>query len=133
MNVLASARVFAVGVAALSCVPSAVYGEAVNPEHFKTLVLTETDNNRTVDINVAEEVEVRLPEATDERWVVESHEGKFVALIALKSARVAGSFGRVSFVFRGKKVGTEEIALQHNRGSSVIDRFRVEVRVKPIR
>jgi hypothetical protein len=96
-------------------------------------ILTEADNNRTVDIKVLEEFEVGLLEETGERWVVESHKGEFVALTALKSAGALRSFGRVSFVFRGKKAGTEEIALMHNRGSSVLHRFRVEVRVKPLR
>ena len=130
MRVLASARVFA-GAALFSCLSSAVCGQELKHGHSEILILTEKDNNRAVEIRVSEEIEVRLPEDVGERWVVENHVGDFVALLALKSARAIGSNGMVAFVFRGKKAGTEEITLQHSRGSTVIDRFRFEVRVLP--
>ena len=130
-NLLTAVRLFAAGLTAFVCVAGAVYGEEVKSERLKPLILTEKDDDRDVAIKVDEEVEIKLLEEIGDRWVVESHNGEFVALMSLKSARAIGSSDRVSFSFRGQKAGTEEIALKRNRGSSVIDRFHVQVRVKP--
>ncbi|MBM3530743.1 MAG: protease inhibitor I42 family protein [Alphaproteobacteria bacterium] len=102
------------------------------------MMLTQSDNNRSVGIRVGETVDVSLPEnaTTGYRWAIERYDdGILEALPASPhyAAPAVGSGGDVKFAFRGKAPGAGEIALKHWRhwegDASVTERFRVSVTV----
>jgi len=104
------------------------------------LSLTETDNDRTVDVRVGEAVRLTLPEnaSTGYRWAIDRYDEKGVEAVATEphySGKAIGSGGEVAFVFQGKKAGIGEIVLKHWRewegDSSVTRRFSVRLHVAP--
>ena len=103
-------------------------------------LLVESDNGRTVDIHVDELVRVNLPEnaTSGYRWAIDSYDEECLETLATEpryTAEALGSGGDVTFIFRGKKIGTGEIVLKHWRhwegDASVTTRFRILLHVQP--
>jgi len=117
-----------------SCQKNANYGTM---EHL----LVQTDNNRTIDIRLAETVKITLPEnaTTGYRWAVERYEQKLFSERPSQAhypvTTGVGSGGEVDFIFQAKKSGTGDIMLKQWRSwegdSSVIARFHIRIRVRP--
>jgi inhibitor of cysteine peptidase len=104
------------------------------------LLLGQTDNDRTVDIRVGDSVRISLPEnaTTGFRWAIDRYDEEIIEAVATEPhypANAIGSGGEVSFIFRGKKIGTGEIGLKNWRhwegDPSVTARFRVRLHVQP--
>ena len=104
------------------------------------LSLVGTDNGRTVDVRQGETVRINLPEnaTTGYRWAIDRCDEEFIEALAAEphyAASAMGAGGEVAFTFRGKKIGTGEIALKHWRDwegdSSVTTRFRIRLHVQP--
>lgn len=121
---------------------SAVAVSCPDPEKApKTmLLLTETDNDRTVDIRLGETVRVDLPEnaTAGYRWAIDRYDEEFIEALATEpsyTASTIGSGGEVAFIFQGKKIGDGEIVLKYWRhwegDSSVTTRFRIRLHVQP--
>jgi inhibitor of cysteine peptidase len=119
---------------AVSCQKNATYRTM---EHL----LVETDNNRTVDIRLAETVRITLPEnaTTGYRWAVERYDPELFSELPSEAhypaTRGVGSGGEVVFIFQAKKSGTDDIMLKQWRSwegdSSAIARFHIQLRVLP--
>ena len=103
--------------------------------------LVPTDNNRTVDIRMAETVRITLPEnaTTGYCWAIERYDKEFFGELPSEAHYPAttgvGSGGDVVFIFKGKKIGTGDIMLKQWRSwegdSSIIGRFHIQLRVLP--
>jgi inhibitor of cysteine peptidase len=102
--------------------------------------LVETDNDRTVDVQLGETVRITLPEnaTTGYRWAIDCYDEEFIEALASEphyAAKAIGSGGEIAFIFRGKKIGTGEIVLKHWRhwegDPSVTARFRIRLQVRP--
>jgi predicted secreted protein len=85
-------------------------------------------------------VQISLPEnaTTGFRWAIDRYDEEYLEAVATEPhypENALGSGGVVSFVFRGKKLGTGEIVLKNWRhwegDSSVTNRFRVRLRLEP--
>ena len=96
------------------------------------LLLTQRDKDRTVEIHLGDSVQISLPEnaTTGFRWAIDRYDEEYLEVVATEShypENALGSGGEVSFVFRGKKVGTGEIVLKNWRhwegDSSVTNRL----------
>ncbi len=127
---MAAALLYA--ASAVSCTDS----EAVS----KTMLLTETDNDRTVDIHPGDTVRITLPEnaTTGYRWAIDRYDEDFIEALGSEpryTEKAIGSGGEVAFIFRGKKTGLGEIVLKHGRhwegDASVTRRFRIRFHVQP--
>lgn len=103
------------------------------------LMISESDNGRTVDVRVGESVRINLPEnaTTGYRWAIDRYDEEFIGALATEpryTANAIGSGGQVAFIFQSKKVGTGEIVLKHWRhwegDSSVTNRFRIRLNVR---
>jgi inhibitor of cysteine peptidase len=137
-NFLLLARVAALVGASPLHVSSAGSAGAEKADHMQSL--TETDNDRTVDLRVGETFRVRLPEnaTTGYRWTIDRLDDEVVEAVGSEpdyAAGAVGSGGAVTFTFRAKKPGTGDIALKHWRhfegDSSVTNRFRLRLNVRP--
>ena len=137
-NFLLLARVAALVGASLLHVSSAGSAGAEKADHMQSL--TETDNDRTVDLRVGETFRVRLPEnaTTGYRWTIDRLDDEVVEAVGSEpdyAGSAVGSGGTVTFTFRAKKPGTGDIALKHWRhfegDSSVTNRFRLRLNVRP--
>ena len=104
------------------------------------LTIVESDNGRTVDVRLGEEVRINLPEnaTTGYRWAIDRYDEEFIEALATEphyKANAIGSGGEVAFIFQGKKIGTGEIVLKHWRhwegDSSITQRFRIRLNVRP--
>ena len=104
------------------------------------LLLGQTDNDRTVDIRAGDSVRISLPEnaTTGFRWAIDRYDEEIIEAVATEPhypANAIGSGGGISFIFRGKKIGTGEIGLKNWRhwegDPSVTARFRVRLHVQP--
>ena len=104
------------------------------------LLLTQRDTDRTVEIHLGDSVQICLPEnaTTGFRWAIDRYDEEYLEVVATEShypENALGSGGVVSFVFRGKKVGTGEIVLKNWRhwegDSSVTNRFGLRLRIEP--
>jgi inhibitor of cysteine peptidase len=102
--------------------------------------LVEADNDRTVDIRLGATVRVTLREnaTTGYRWAIDRYDEEFIEALEPEPrypADAIGSGGEVTFIFKGKKIGTGEIALKYWRhfegDSSVTNRFRLRLHVQP--
>jgi inhibitor of cysteine peptidase len=139
MSFLSIARVIALVAAALMYSPGAV--SCPDPEKVsKTMLLTETDNDRTVDMHPGDTLRINLPEnaTTGYRWAIDHYDEDFIEALASEpryTAKAIGSGGEVTFVFRVKQTGLGEIVLKHGRhwevDSSVTRRFRIRLHVRP--
>jgi inhibitor of cysteine peptidase len=104
------------------------------------LTIVENDNGRTVGIRLSESVRIHLPEnaATGYRWAIDHYDDGLIEAFSTEPQykdNAIGSGGAVAFIFKGKKIGTGEIALKYWRhwegDSSVIARFRIKLEVRP--
>jgi inhibitor of cysteine peptidase len=139
MHILSLARVAALVGAALICSPSAA--SCADAEKApKMLLLSETDNGRTVDIRVGEAVRVTLAEnaSTGYRWAIDRYDTELVEALEPEPrypSGAVGSGGEVAFTFKGKKIGAGDIELKHWRhwegDKSIIGRFRLRLQVQP--
>ncbi|HEY7270565.1 MAG TPA: protease inhibitor I42 family protein [Dehalococcoidia bacterium] len=103
------------------------------------LSLVEADNGRTRDIRQGETVRITLPEnaTTGYRWAVDQVDESVIEALASEphyAPSGVGSGGEIPFLFRAKAGGAGEIVLKHWRhwagDSSIIDRFRIQLRVQ---
>jgi inhibitor of cysteine peptidase len=104
------------------------------------LSLVESDNGRTVDIRLGESVRITLPEnaTTGYRWAIDHYDEDIIEALSTEpsyTANAIGAGGEVTFIFKGKKIGTGEIMLKHWRhwegDSSITTRFHIQLRVQP--
>ncbi len=104
------------------------------------LSLSQTDNDRTVDVRLDDTVRITLPEnaTTGYRWAIDRYDEDIVAVLATEphyAGQAIGSGGEVAFLFKAKKSGTGEIALKRWRhwegDKSVVERFRLRLHVQP--
>ena len=102
--------------------------------------LTETDNDRTIDIPVGEIVRISLPEnaTTGYRWAIDRVHDEGIEAVGSEphyAENAIGSGGDVAFTFKVKKSGTGEIVLKYWRhfegDRSVLKRFRVRLNARP--
>jgi inhibitor of cysteine peptidase len=109
-------------------------------EKGSVMMLSLSDNDRTVDIRVGETVRITLPEnaTTGYRWAIDRYDEEFIEALAPEPRypdQAIGSGGEVAFIFKGKKIGTGEIALKdwrHFEGdASIANRFRLRLHVQP--
>jgi inhibitor of cysteine peptidase len=103
------------------------------------LLLVETDNDRTVDVRVGDEVRISLPEnaSTGYRWAIDRYDENIIEALGSEPrypAGAVGSGGEIAFTFKARKAGTGEIALKHWRhwegDRSIIARFRARLNVQ---
>lgn len=103
-------------------------------------LLTESDNERTVDVCVGESVRVTLPEnaTSGYRWAIDRLDRDVVEEAGSEphyAGGAIGSAGQMAFDFRAKKPGSGEVALKYWRhfegDSSIVKRFRVRLNAKP--
>jgi inhibitor of cysteine peptidase len=137
---LSLARVTALVGACLIYFSGAVFCSEAEKVSKTMLLLLEADNDRTVDIRLGETVQVRLPEnaTTGYRWSIDREDEEFIEVLGSEPhypAGAVGSGGEVTFVFRGRKIGTGEVGLKYWRSwqgdSSIASRFRVRFNVHP--
>jgi inhibitor of cysteine peptidase len=104
------------------------------------LTLSETDNDRTVDIRLGETVRITLPEnaTTGYRWAIDRTSDELIESLGSEpryTGNAVGSGGEIAFTFQAKKIGTGEIVLKHWRhwegDASVTRRFRLRLNVQP--
>jgi inhibitor of cysteine peptidase len=104
------------------------------------LLLSETDNGRTVDIRMGEKARITLPEnaTTGYRWAIDHVDENYLEVLTPEPSYTAGSIGsggEVAFTFQGKKFGIGEIMLKQWRSwegdSSVTTRFRIRLNIRP--
>ena len=140
VQLLSLARLIALVGATLICSHGAVC--CPNPEEAPQamLSLVESDNGRTVDIRLGESVRITLAEnaTTGYRWAIDYYDEEFIEALSTEpsyTANAIGSGGEVTFIFKGKKIGTGQIVLKHWRhwegDSSITTRFRIRLRVQP--
>jgi inhibitor of cysteine peptidase len=140
MHISSLARMTALAGACLIYSPIAVSRAEAEKASKTMLSLVETDNGRTIDVRLGETVQVTLPEnaTTGYRWAIDRYDEDAIEALSTEAryaAKAVGSGGEVTFSFRGKTIGTGEIALKNWRqwegDSSVISRFRLRLNVKP--
>ena len=126
--------------ASLICSSSAVHCTVPDNKPQAMLLIGESDNGRTVDIRLGESVRINLSEnaTTGYRWTIDRYDEELIEALSTEAhypPKTIGVGGEVSFIFRGKKIGTGEIVLKHWRpwegDSSVTTRFRIWLRVRP--
>jgi inhibitor of cysteine peptidase len=126
--------------ASLICSSSVVHCIGLEDKPRAMLLIVESDNGRTVDIRLGESVRINLSEnaTTGYRWTIDRYDEELIEALSTKShypPNTIGVGGEVSFIFRGKKIGTGEIVLKHWRhwegDPSVTTRFRILLRVRP--
>lgn len=131
---------FALMAAWLGYLPVVVSSADAQEASPTMLSLVEKDNDRTIDIRLGEIVRITLPEnaSTGYRWTIDHYDKEFIAALEPEprySANAIGSGGEITFIFKGEKIGSGEIALKHWRpwegDSSVTSRFRLWLHVQP--
>ena len=104
------------------------------------LLLTQQDNDRTVEIRLGNSVRISLPEnaTTGFRWAIDRYDEQLFEMVTTEPnypKNAIGSGGEVSFVFRAKNPGSGKVVLKHWRhwegDTSVTNRFRVRILVEP--
>jgi len=102
--------------------------------------LTEADNNRTIELRVGDTVRVSLPEnaTTGFRWAIDRLDGEVIEAVGSESHRAGGavgSGGEVTFTFKAKKAGADDITLKYWRhfegDSSITKRFHLRLDTRP--
>jgi inhibitor of cysteine peptidase len=102
--------------------------------------LTETDNDRTIDIAAGDTVRISLPEnaTTGYRWAIDRVDDDVIEAAGSEphyAGNAVGSGGDVTFIFKGRKSGSGEIVLKYWRhfegDASVQKRFRVRLNTRP--
>ena len=103
-------------------------------------MVTQNDNNRTAELAVGEQLEVRLPEnpTTGFSWAIEENDRRILALdnTAYTPPAVAGFIGargQRAFTFTARQAGEVALKLKYWRvfagDDSITERFAVTVRV----
>ena len=137
-NFLRFVRVAALVGASLLHFTSAVSAEAQPVKIMQTL--TETDNDRTIDLAVGDAVRISLPEnaTTGYRWAIDRVDDDVIEAAGSEphyAGNAVGSGGDVTFIFKGRKSGSGEIVLKYWRhfegDASVQKRFRVRLNTRP--
>jgi inhibitor of cysteine peptidase len=137
-NFLLLVRVAALVGASLLHFTSAVSAELQPVKIMQTL--TETDNDRTMDIAVGDTVRISLPEnaTTGYRWAIDRVDDDVIEAVGSDphyAKNAVGSGGDVVFTFKGRKSGSGEIVLKYWRhfegDASVQKRFRVRLNARP--
>jgi len=104
------------------------------------LIISEGDNERKLDMRVGESVKITLPEnaTTGYRWTIDHYNKELFEAVATEPhypGKAIGSGGEVSFIFRARNIGSEEIGLKHWRHwegeASITRRFRINLEVRP--
>lgn len=109
-------------------------------EKHMSQVITETNNGKTIELHVGDEVTLRLPEnaSTGYRWALEDvgadlvdvQEGKYISL-----SNAVGSGGEMQWLVRAKAAGSTQIKLKRWRQwegeKSIIERFSVTLKIMP--
>jgi inhibitor of cysteine peptidase len=115
--------------------PAQILAESIPP----MLVLSQTDNDRTVSVRVGDTVRIGLPEnaSTGYRWAVERYDDEFLEALPAEAGYTSnsiGSGGEIAFMFFTKKVGTGQLVLKHWRhwegDASVTKRFRLQLQIQ---
>src|SRR5882762_9822764 len=117
-NFLRFVRVAALMGASLLHFTSAVSAEAQPVKIMQTL--TETDNERTIDIAAGDTVRISLPEnaTTGYRWAIDRVDDDVIEAVGSEphyAGKAVGSGGDVTFIFKGRKSGSGEIVLKYWR------------------
>jgi inhibitor of cysteine peptidase len=103
-------------------------------------LIVEQDNGQTVLIHLGGLVRILLPEnaTTGYRWEIDNFSQDTLESVSTQphyTNEAAGSAGEVEFIFKARKLGSGEIRLKQWRhwegDSSIINRFRVNLTVKP--
>ena len=133
-------RALALVSASLISCSSVVHSVSPEDKPQAVLLIGESDNGRTVDIRLGESVRINLPEnaTTGYRWTIDRYDQELIEALSTEASyppNTIGVGGEVSFIFKGKKIGTGEIVLKHWRhwegDSSVTTRFHISLRVRP--
>jgi inhibitor of cysteine peptidase len=104
------------------------------------LLLTQTDNETTAEVDIGDSVRIDLPEnaTTGFRWAIDRYDEQLFEAVATEPhypKDTIGAGGNVTFTFRAKNPGSGEITLKNWRhwegDSSVTNHFRVRLRIKP--
>ena len=103
------------------------------------LVLSQTDNDRTVSVRVGDMVRISLPEnaSTGYRWTIERYDDEFLEALPAEAgytSKSIGSGGAIAFMFCTRKAGTGKLVLKHWRhwegDESVTKRFRLQLQIQ---
>ena len=103
------------------------------------LVLSQTDNDRTVCVRVGDTVRISLPEnaSTGYRWTIERYDDEFLEALPAEAGYTSssiGSGGDIAFIFCTRKAGTGQLVLKHWRhwegDASITKRFRLQIQIK---
>jgi inhibitor of cysteine peptidase len=106
----------------------------------ESIILTEQDEGKTVDVHVGQTVIVSLPEnaSTGYRWAIEHADPSLVEAREAEPrypSGAVGAGGRAQWVFLAKIPGTTLITLKQLRpwegDASIVGRFHVQLRVLP--
>ena len=84
------------------------------------LVLSQTDNDRTVCVRVGDTVRISLPEnaSTGYRWTIERYDDELLEALPAEAGYTSnsiGSGGDIAFIFCTRKAGTGQLVLKHWR------------------
>jgi inhibitor of cysteine peptidase len=103
------------------------------------LVLSQTDNDRTVSVRVGDVVRISLPEnaSTGYRWTIERYDDEFLEALPAEAGYTSnsiGSGGDIAFMFCTRKAGTGQLVLKHWRhwegDASITKRFRLQLQIQ---
>jgi len=134
---LALAAIFMIGCATQSDQPdTSLAGSRQNG----VLVITSADHNRTTELRVGEQLEIRLPEnpTTGFKWAIDENDRRLLRLedtayIPPDEAGFIGARGQRIFTFTGLKPGEVVLKLKYwqvwGGEGSITERFAVTVRV----
>jgi inhibitor of cysteine peptidase len=106
-----------------------------------TITLSENDSGKTIEVTQGDTIEIRLPEnpTTGYQWAVEEVDENILTLqsseyVLPQDPRI-GEGGTRVVQFQAKQARSGEVALKYWRewegDSSIIKRFRIDVRVQP--
>ena len=103
------------------------------------LVLSQTDNDRTVCVRVGDTVRISLPEnaSTGYRWTIERYDDEFLESLPAEAGYTSnsiGSGGDTAFIFCARKAGTGQLVLKHWRhwegDASITKRFHLKLQIQ---
>ena len=113
---------FAIIAACLSISSTPVFAQQTPsaPPANAPLVLTEKDNDKTVQVTVGQRLVIQLPSTpgTGYQWVLQSDSGPLVGgrqEYTSNGAGMPGAAGTETFKFYGKETGTTTLTLDYRR------------------
>ncbi|MBS0643801.1 MAG: protease inhibitor I42 family protein [Proteobacteria bacterium] len=126
-------------VVAVALLAAAMPVAGKGPVMAETVILTEADQGRTVDLHTGQSVTVDLPEnaTTGYRWAIDRADPGLVSVqegpARSATSGAIGSGGRRSFVITASAPGTTEVVLKRWRSwegeGGVAERYRVALRI----